>query len=492
LEGLLAKFKENKVELDETEFNAKAAFDLKKQDMSNQKSFAEKEKFEKEEQSESLSETLADTTEGKIEETKAKEADDEFMKVLTSDCETKAEEFDQRSKARSEEITAITSALEDLEKNAMGNYEATGLTDLQTQKVSGKMAPSFLQLRRNPKQASLLAQGKSSSRIAATQRVLDLLMQKVEKSKSPVLASITMKLSLLQQGGIDHFVKVRELIKDLLKKLDADAKAEATTKSYCDTNLKKQTDNRDTAKAIIEKKTADIEVAEHDMAATKETIAELEAAIAKNLKGINEASELREEEKAANLESVSMSEEGKKSVDFALTVLKEFYSKSLIQKAAYTPPKADRSGNTVGDLAPKTSFSGNYRGKQEASKGIIGILEVIAADFQRTKEQVEKDEEESEKKFQDYKKETEADNEAKGKEVKDGEKKVSDLKDKIVTLTDDLKAAEKDLKSAQETLEDLKKMCIDGEETYEERVAKREEEIEALKQALEILENWKA
>jgi septal ring factor EnvC (AmiA/AmiB activator) len=58
LEGLLEKFKENKVELDETEFNAKAAFDLKKQDMSNQKSFAEKEKFEKEEQSESLSETL--------------------------------------------------------------------------------------------------------------------------------------------------------------------------------------------------------------------------------------------------------------------------------------------------------------------------------------------------------------------------------------------------------------------------------------------------
>jgi len=235
-------------------------------------------------------------------------------------------------------------------------------------------------------------------------------------------------------------------------------------------------------------------IANDDISATKELIAELEAGIADNMKGLKEAGELREEEKARNQLTISMSEEGKKSVEFALTVLKEFYEKAdkaFIQKGLYTPPNAGRDGNTVGDLAPKTSFSGKYGGNQDAAKGILGILEVIVSDFQRTKDQVEKDEAESEKKYQEYKKDTEADNEAKNKEVKTAEKKVADLKDKLVQLIDDKKEAEKNLESAETTLEDLKKMCIDGEETYAERVAKREEEIEALKQALEILENWK-
>jgi len=367
----------------------------------------------------------------------------------------------------------------------MDNYKATGLADLQK-----KSSPvSFLQLR-SPSKASLLAKASGASRIAATQNVLELLLKKVTKSHSPVLASVTMKLTLLEQDGIDHFVKVRQLIKDLLKKLDADAKSEATQKAYCDKNMKTQTENRDSATLTIEEKDAAIKIAEADMAAAKERIAELEAGISENMKGLNEAGELREEEKATNLEAIRMADEGKKSVDFAIQVLNEFYSKALIQKDAYTPPNADRSGKTVGDMAP-AGFSGTYRGNQAASKGIVGILEVIAADFERTSTAVDKEETENEKKYQDYKKTTEEDNDAKNKEIKLKEKTVSDLTDKLVTLTDDKKAAEKNLESAITTLEDLKKMCVDAEETYEERVAKRKDEIDALKEAMSILENWK-
>jgi len=41
-------------------------------------------------------------------------------------------------------------------------------------------------------------------------------------------------------------------------------------------------------------------------------------------------------------------------------------------------------------------------------------------------------------------------------------------------------------------LDELTKRCIQGEETYEERVAKRNQEIEALQQALTILRDWQA
>jgi len=493
LEGLLAKFKMNKATLDEDEMNAKSASQLKTQDMNTQKTFAEKDKMEKEERSESLSETKADTEEEKSSETKAMNADEEFMKVLTSECETKAADFDQRSNMRTSEITAISTALEDLKKNAMGNYEANSkLSDLQKKQVvvKGKAALSFLQLR-SPKKAALLAEASSVKHMAGTQRVLDLLLQKADESNSPVLSSLSMKLTLLQQSGIDHFVKVRQVIKDLLAKLDADAKSEATTKTYCDKNLKKQTETRDSAKLTIEEKSAGITTSKAELGETVEAIAELEAGIAKNKKALMESMELRADAKAANDVTIAKAQEGKKSIDFALSVLQKFYADAkdaLIQKENYTPPNSSRDGKTVGDMAPKV-FSGKYHGNQDASKGIIGILEVIQADFARTEDMTKKDDADSEKAFQEFKTTTDEDTAAKDKEFKAKEKRKADLKDKITTLTDDKKAAEANLLSAETTLEDLKKMCIDGEETYAERVAKRNEEIEALKEAMTILES---
>merc|ERR1719324_1482290 len=92
LESLLVKFKQNKVELDTSEFDAKSAHEMKDQAMSNQKKFAEKEKAEKEQRQEALSETLAETKEDQDEETKAKKADEAFIKVLTAECEQKAKD----------------------------------------------------------------------------------------------------------------------------------------------------------------------------------------------------------------------------------------------------------------------------------------------------------------------------------------------------------------------------------------------------------------
>jgi len=60
----------------------------------------------------------------------------------------------------------------------------------------------------------------------------------------------------------------------------------------------------------------------------------------------------------------------------------------------------------------------------------------------------------------------------------------------LVTLTDALKDAEKVHGLALEELDKLHSMCVAGEETYEERVAKRQKDIEALEEARDILENW--
>jgi len=64
------------------------------------------------------------------------------------------------------------------------------------------------------------------------------------------------------------------------------------------------------------------------------------------------------------------------------------------------------------------------------------------------------------------------------------------VQDQILTLTSELSASTEEHELAEKSLEALRADCVDKEETYAERVAKREQEIEALKEAHAILEDW--
>merc|ERR1711924_159244 len=77
--------------------------------------------------------------------------------------------------------------------------------------------------------------------------------------------------------------------------------------------------------------------------------------IAKLHQELDRATEMRETEKQQNEKTIAEAEEGAKSIADAISVLKQFYEAAgdaLLQR--YVPPNADRSGSTVGDLAPET------------------------------------------------------------------------------------------------------------------------------------------
>merc|ERR1740138_522194 len=126
------------------------------------------------------------------------------------------------------------------------------------------------------------------------------------------------------------------------------------------------------------------------------------------------------------------------------------------------------------------------------STGIVGMLEVVETDFGRNlaeAETAETSKEENYKKLTDQNKVTKIQKEA-------------DLKYKETTSAALLQAAQEvisDEESAQEQLDavlkyqqTLQQECLEGAESYEERVRKREEEIEGLKSALEALSDMPA
>jgi len=279
------------------------------------------------------------------------------------------------------------------------------------------------------------------------------------------------------------------LIKDLIAKLKADAKSEATQKGICDKGMKKAVSDRDEANAKIEVANAKITTLTAKKNALEDEIDTLNGQIAELKKALNEATELRADDKATNEETMTMSDEGAESVKMALELLSDFYKNAFVQTGKYTPPKADRDGNTVGDLAPEV-FDSSYHGSQAESKGIVGILEVILSDFERTNAQAKKDDKESQEAFEKFEQETNDDVKTKQNRIKKADGELSNAEADILDQQQALSDAKDLLDSSAKALEDLEAMCVKGEETWEERKQKREDEVEALKNALNILDEW--
>jgi len=471
LEALKVQFKENRKDLDEAELAAKGSFEKEKLNTQGEKESAEDEKAEAEKLVEMKQEQLATAKADLLSVTKDKEADEALLQELTSNCEAKAKLFDQRSSTRAGELTAISKAMTVLESGVEPNWHANKkLVDLQTVsrlvRVFGGRAVSLLQ------QGSV-----SAAEGVLLSRVVSLLESAAQRLQSPLLATLSIKA----QVQIDHFVKVRGLIKDFIAKLKADAEAEAETKSFCDEEMIKATTTRDESRAELEN-TLDAETA----AQIAKWKAEIQAAtdeISGLYKALKEAKELRAAEKAANAKTLADAAAGAEAVKFAITVLQDFYGTALLQRTG-------RGGVGIRLLEPEI-FDGEYHGKQEASGGIIAILEIIRSDFERTSEVVGHEEAHATDEFETLERDTNENIEVKQKGIAETQAHVTEFTDKLAEIQQKNKDAKAALDIALAQLEKLKGMCIEGGETWEERNAKREREIAALKEAMAILDNWK-
>merc|ERR1719456_1342146 len=231
--------------------------------------------------------------------------------------------------------------------------------------------------------------------------------------------------------------------------------------------------------------------AEAHIAKLTEEIAVLMEEIAELTKALNEATQLRSQEKLENQKTVADATAGLAGVKKAMKILKDFYDNALVQTGeSYTPPKGDASGNTVGDLAPDT-FSGDFAGNQDAASGIIGMMDVIKLDFEGTIDATKQEESDAESEFNDFKSESETSISEKEGDVKSKTGEVNTTTADLSDYKDDLKDHTKIKAEALQELAKLKPACVDTGSDYDEKVARREQEIESLKNAYVILDEMR-
>merc|ERR1719420_1012963 len=130
-------------------------------------------------------------------------------------------------------------------------------------------------------------------------------------------------------------------------------------------------------------------------------------------------------------------------------------------------------------------------GHQKASgsaSGIIGILEVIEADFARGLAEAKVNEQTAQDLYDKTTQENKITKTTKDQDVKYKTKEKAKLSKFVSESSTDLQSTQADLDAVLEYWGKLQDQCIAKAEPYEERKRRREAEIAGLKEALSILE----
>jgi hypothetical protein len=205
-------------------------------------------------------------------------------------------------------------------------------------------------------------------------------------------------------------------------------------------------------------------------------IAELDTAVAT-------ATEVRTAESSKNTVTISDAQAAQTAVAQALGVLNEFYA-----KAAEATSLAQTSKKTSAKVGQPEIFSDEpYTGMGAENGGVLGMIEVIQSDFSRLEAETTAAEGEAAKQYEEFMNDSKVDKTQKSADLDHKTGLKQNHEQALQQTKVDLEGTQKELDAAMAYYEKLKPTCVSSEEPYEDRVAKRKEEIESLQEALRIL-----
>jgi hypothetical protein len=386
---------------------------------------------------------------------------------------------------RADELAAITQALAVLESTVATKAGATGAGGRGKASVTTALAAeddseddddddvSFVQL----KKARRAVNVDSDEQTGMRERLVALLKAQGAKLKSPALSTLAMKVQA------DPFVKIKGLIQELIERLLQEEADEADKKGWCDKEIAAAKKDRDYRLRDVQDLHGELESLNARHGTLSETKAKLEEEIATLNADLATQTSNRAEEKAENEQTVKDAEEGEAAVDQAIDILGHFYGAAAKATVLSQQPSVD-------DEAPDAGFEGAYTGSQSASTGILGMLDVIKGDFARTIKETTAAEDQAQRDFIEFERETKMSITTKTTAKEATDRELTECADDLSTAGDEMRTQQGLLDAAVETWEKLIPGCVaDPGMSYEERVQRRNAEVQALKDAYCILSN---
>jgi len=372
------------------------------------------------------------SAEEELSSTKKTLADDEkYLEDLKQSCSMKAAEWATRQKDAAGELAAIAKAKEVLESGVKVFLEVSSKTHSKNEQTSAKR-----------------------------DRVVAILSKLADHSYF-----FTQIKAEARAGG--PFDKVKGLIESMITRLEQEAAEEADAKAFCDKETSESkakqaelTANSDKSQVRIEKATATIAELKEQIKALQEQMAEMDAAQA-------EATSLRNKEHEEYLKASKEYKDSADAVAGAIAVLQDYYSSGSFVQSKQAP----ELGGAKTDIATT----------------IMGMLEVAESDFTTLLAESEASEKEAQASYDKLTEQNTVTKTANTQEVKGKEASVKSEETALLNYKEDFATTGKELDAVLAYLDKLKPQCETKVMSYAERVAKREAEIEGLKEALEIL-----
>merc|ERR1712217_496498 len=240
-----------------------------------------------------------------------------------------------------------------------------------------------------------------------------------------------------------------------------------------------QTEKKEREKQDLIAKIEDLELT---IKTLTEEIDALKAAIAEMQVQLKRAGEDREKENKIFQTTVADQRETQKLLKAALSVLGEFYSKQG------APSAFVQRQEPVGP-PPPAGFE-TYK-KNAASGGVMGLLQQIINDAKAMEAETIRSEEDAQKAYEDFVKETNASIETKSKEIVDKSEIKAKAEADLVETKEAKEAAMLELEQLSNYNAELHQSCDFVMKNFEVRQTARDEEVEALRQAKAILSGAK-
>jgi len=302
---------------------------------------------------------------------------------------------------------------------------------------------------------------------------------------SAALAQLGSRIAAVLQyesrDGEGPFSKIKSMIQDMITQLEAEARAEAGEKAYCDEQLSKTKAQKEELDDDISKLTVKMDQATSKTAKLREQVQELESELAALTKLQAEMDQIRQETHLDYSRAKDDLEQGLNGIRKALGLLREYYGGTgasllqdsskfvaLMQQPAMPQARAKASG---------------------AGQGIISILEVCDQDFAENLAKEEAEEVDAQREYDKTSQENKLAKTLKEQDVKFKTQGIKSLGKALTEVSADRESAESEHAAVVEYYEKIKERCIAKPETYEERTKRREAEIAGLSEALTTLEN---
>jgi len=422
--------------------------------------------------------------------------DKELLAGLSSSCETKAKEWEERQSLRSQELVALADTIK-----VLNDDDA-----LELFKKTLPSAAAFMQLGANSDNVRNKAMN---------------FITKVRKHPGDNIGIDLIAMAL--HGKKMGFEKIIVMIDELVATLKREQIDDEAKKEMCDKQLDFSDDKKKTLEQVVADHETSMEDAEESMGTLETEIKALELGIKELDKSVADATEQRKEEHKEYQDLLAGNNAAKEVIAWAKNRLAKFYTPKLYK----APPKRELSeaeqitvnmGGTVeeapaGGIAgtgigaaasfvqirahtqvkdasappPPPETFGPYTKKSEESGGVIAMIDLLIKDLDKEMQEAEVMEKDAQSEYETMMEESASKRATDAKSMTQKESEKANMEGSLEQEKDKKTVTTKDLLATVDYISNLHLECDWLLTNFDARKAARTSEIEALGNAKAVL-----